>query len=109
MGLSYSDNPKYVSEELQRRGAGFDVVWSFAGAPPAVPRGVRTVRRTSWRHFLALARARYWVDNQGLPQAIQKPDRVVYLQTWHGSALKRMGEDTPAFRRMSPQRQEPHR
>jgi len=67
------------------------------------------VRRTSWRHIFALARARYWVDNQGLPQAIQKPGRVVYLQTWHGSALKRMGQDMPAFRRLPPQRQERHR
>jgi len=109
MGLAYSDNPRYVSEELQRRGAGFDVVWSFAETAPPVPPGVRVVRRTSWRHFLALARARYWVDNQGLPQAIKKPARVTYLQTWHGSALKRMGEDTPAFRRLPPDRRDRHR
>src|SRR3954454_6194273 len=109
MGLSYSDNPRYVSEELQRREAGFDIVWSFAETAPPVPPGVRTVRRTSWRHFFALARARYWVDNQGLPQAIKKPARVTYLQTWHGSALKRMGEDTPAFRRLPPDRRDRHR
>jgi CDP-glycerol glycerophosphotransferase len=109
MGQSFSDNPRYVFEELYRRNAGFDIVWSFAGDPPELPPGVRTVRRNSWRYFLALARARYWVDNQGLPPAVTKPSRTIYLQTWHGSALKRMGEDTPGFRSQPEERQQRHR
>jgi len=109
MGQALSDNPRYVFEELQRRDAGFDLVWSFAGAPPPLPAGVRSVRRNSWAYFLTLARAKYWVDNQGFPAAITKPPRTTYLQTWHGSALKHMGEDTPAFRRMSAARQDRHR
>ena len=110
MGQSYSDNPRYVYEELQRRDAGFNVVWSFAGDnPPAMPAGVRTVRRNSWGYFLALARSRYWVDNQGLPGTVTKPARTTYVQTWHGSALKRMGEDTPGFRSLPEDRRERHR
>ena len=109
MGQSYSDNPRYVSEELQRRDAGFDVVWSFAGEPPPMPDGVRTVRRNSWGYYVALARAAYWVDNQGLPATVTKPKRTTYVQTWHGSALKRMGEDTPGFRSLPEDRQERHR
>ena len=110
MGQSYSDNPRYVSEELQRRAAGYDIVWSFAGdAPPPVPAGIRTVRRNSWGYFLALARAAYWVDNQGLPARLTKPARTTYVQTWHGSALKRMGEDTPAFRSLPEDRRQQHR
>ena len=110
MGQSYSDNPRYVSEELQRRDAGFDIVWSFAGdSPPPVPAGIRTVRRNSWGYFFALARAAYWVDNQGLPATLNKPARTTYVQTWHGSALKRMGEDTPAFRSLPEDRRERHR
>jgi CDP-glycerol glycerophosphotransferase len=110
MGQSYSDNPRYVFEELHRRDAGFDVVWSFAGdSPPAMPAGVRTVRRNSWGYFLALARSRYWVDNQGLPGTVTKPARTTYVQTWHGSALKRMGEDTPGFRSLPEDRRVRHR
>ena len=110
MGQSYSDNPRYVSEELQRRNAGFDIVWSFAGdSPPPVPAGVRTVRRNSWGYFVALARAAYWVDNQGLPANVTKPARTTYVQTWHGSALKRMGEDTPGFRSLPEDRRDRHR
>jgi CDP-glycerol glycerophosphotransferase len=110
MGQSYSDNPRYVFEELHRRNAGFDIVWSFAGDnPPAMPAGVRTVRRNSWSYFLALARSRYWVDNQGLPGTLTKPARTTYVQTWHGSALKRMGEDTPGFRSLPEDRRARHR
>ncbi|MHC8563268.1 CDP-glycerol glycerophosphotransferase family protein [Streptomyces albidoflavus] len=33
------------------------------------------------------------VDNQGFPHALDKPLHTTYLQTWHGSAYKRMGFD----------------
>lgn len=109
MGQSFSDNPRYIFEELRGRDERFDVVWSFADDPPSMPAGVRTVRRSSWRYYLALARARYWVDNQGLPATITKPSRTTYLQTWHGSALKKMGADTPGFRSWPEERRARHR
>ncbi|WP_206508076.1 CDP-glycerol glycerophosphotransferase family protein, partial [Streptomyces chrestomyceticus] len=37
-----------------------------------------------------------WVDNQSFPLKLAKRPETTYLQTWHGSALKKMGFDQPA-------------
>lgn len=53
------------------------------------------MRRWSWAYLRALAQAEYWVDNQGFPLALAKRPGTTYIQTWHGSALKRMGFHEP--------------
>jgi CDP-glycerol glycerophosphotransferase len=40
-----------------------------------------------------MARARYWVTNSRMPLWIPKPKHTVYLQTWHGTPLKRLAAD----------------
>ena len=95
LGRQYSDNPKYIYEELRRSGARYHVVWSYAGSTKGYPKDARLVRRGSWSYYLALARARYWVDNQGFPREAIKRPQTTYIQTWHGSAYKLMGVDAP--------------
>lgn len=102
LGRQYSDNPRALYEELRRQGLPYRVVWSFAERPPPdFPADAAWVRRWSWRYLVVVARAGYWVDNQGFPPALPKPTGTVYLQTWHGSALKRMGVHTPGHQRLS--------
>ncbi|MBC9718175.1 CDP-glycerol glycerophosphotransferase family protein [Streptomyces sp. TRM66268-LWL] len=93
MGKCYGDSPRAVYEELRARRPDMKPVWSYAGDPAAFPSDARLVRRWSWRYLWALARAEWWVDNQGFPHALDKPRHTRYLQTWHGSAYKRMGFD----------------
>ncbi|MGN6089360.1 MAG: CDP-glycerol glycerophosphotransferase family protein, partial [Actinomycetales bacterium] len=114
MGRGYSDSPRYVYEELQRRlhAAGRDdvrLVWSYARDRSGFPREAVLVKRGSWGWWRALAEADTWVDNQGLPGDVVKPSYVRYLQTWHGSALKRMGEDSPGLLRQNDAARERHR
>ncbi|MET9496359.1 CDP-glycerol glycerophosphotransferase family protein [Streptomyces sp. NPDC006552] len=93
MGKTYGDSPRAVHEELVARRRGARVVWSYATSPAGFPADATLVRRWSWRYLWALARAEWWVDNQGFPPALDKPAHTTYLQTWHGSAYKRMGFD----------------
>ncbi|WP_372345100.1 CDP-glycerol glycerophosphotransferase family protein [Streptomyces sp. KL116D] len=93
MGRCYGDSPRAVHEELVARRRGARVVWSYAKDPTGFPRDAKLVERWSWRYLWALARAEWWVDNQGFPHALDKPEHTTYLQTWHGSAYKRMGFD----------------
>ncbi|MFD8566333.1 CDP-glycerol glycerophosphotransferase family protein [Streptomyces sp. NPDC059639] len=93
MGKCYGDSPRAVHEELVARRRGARVVWSYADDPAGFPKDATLVRRWSWRYLWALARAEWWVDNQGFPHALDKPKHTTYLQTWHGSAYKRMGYD----------------
>jgi CDP-glycerol glycerophosphotransferase len=96
LGKQYSDNPKAIYEELRRRsGAAYTAIWSYARSPAGFPKDARLVRRGSWQYYLALARAGFWVDNQGFPRDAVKRPQTTYIQTWHGSAYKRMGFDEP--------------
>ncbi|MER5777808.1 bifunctional glycosyltransferase family 2 protein/CDP-glycerol:glycerophosphate glycerophosphotransferase [Streptomyces sp. NPDC002039] len=96
MGKQYSDSPKAIYEEMVRQGVRFDGIWSYAGAKPTgFPPEATLVRRWSWPYLRALAQAEFWVDNQGFPLALAKRAGTTYIQTWHGSALKRMGFHEP--------------
>ena len=103
LGKQYSDSPRAIYEEMRRRGLPFHAVWSYEGKQP--PKGfpkagkdVELVKRWSWPYLYALARAEYWIDNQGFPLALRKRPETTYIQTWHGSALKRMGFDMAEYR-----------
>ncbi|MER5762626.1 bifunctional glycosyltransferase family 2 protein/CDP-glycerol:glycerophosphate glycerophosphotransferase [Streptomyces sp. NPDC002082] len=96
MGKQYSDSPKAIYEELVRSGVQFEAIWSYAGGrPTGFPKEATLVRRWSWAYLRALAQAEFWIDNQGFPLALAKRPGTTYIQTWHGSALKRMGFHEP--------------
>ncbi|GAA3136366.1 hypothetical protein GCM10010466_28970 [Planomonospora alba] len=98
VGAGYTGNPRYVHEELRRRGAPIRAVWSVARNRRNFPPGVPLVRRMSWRYVWTMARAGYWVDSHGLPLDYPKPPRTRYLQTWHGQGIKSIGFNSPDLR-----------
>ncbi|MFJ9621489.1 CDP-glycerol glycerophosphotransferase family protein [Streptomyces sp. NPDC101181] len=98
MGTNYGDSPRALYEEIRRQGLRLHATWSHDASPAGFPDDARLVRRWSWRYLWALARAEFWVDNQGFPQHLRKPAHTTYLQTWHGSAYKRMGFDETRVR-----------
>jgi CDP-glycerol glycerophosphotransferase len=94
MGRQFSDSPRAIYEELKRSGGAFRAVWVHADRHPSgFPSDVRLVQRQSYAYLRELGRARYWVDNQGFPHDLRKRTGTTYIQTWHGSAFKRMGFD----------------
>ncbi len=104
MGLQYSDSPRYIYEAAVATGLdrlGLQPVWSYARSKRGFPEGARLVKRESWRYLYDLARAEFWVDNQGLPRMFNRRRETTYVQTWHGTPLKRMGFDSPALERAS--------
>ena len=58
-------------------------------------RRVRFVRRHSLAYLRALATSQYLVNNATFPAEFSKRPGQVYLNTWHGTPLKRMGYDMP--------------
>lgn len=90
-GRQYSDSPRAIYEELVRQRTHARLVWSVREDAQGLPPGVPTVIRHSAQWYEALATAALWVDNQGLPAWLRKPEGTHYLQTWHGTPLKLMG------------------
>ena len=89
----HSDNPRAVAEELVRRGTDHRALWlrsPGAGFPPDVD----TVEPRSPAYLAALGRARTVVGNTTLPLYVGRGS-VTYVQTWHGTPLKKIGFDNP--------------
>ncbi|MFF3610154.1 CDP-glycerol glycerophosphotransferase family protein [Streptomyces sp. NPDC002580] len=105
LGRQYSDSPRAIYEEMRRQGLDFHPVWSYTGTPVGFPDDATLVRRWSLPYLRALAQAEFWVDNQSYPLKLTKRPRTTYLQTWHGSALKRMGFDESEWKLRSREEQ----
>lgn len=94
----YGDHPRAISEELGRRLPGVRRFWSVSGGTQ-LPSGVIPVPRRSPSYVRRLMTADFVITNDLLPRQYRKPPWTVYLQTWHGTPLKRIGfdHDTPSF------------
>ena len=89
----YSDNPRALYEKLGDR-AGIDHVWLADTAHHAAfPPGTRTVDVDGPDAGATLESADLVVANTHVEVPWQKPAGTTYLQTWHGTPLKRIHRD----------------
>jgi len=95
-GTQYSCSPRAVYEEMRRRDLDLDFVWVSEGGLLRPPGPARTVLVGSREHYEALATSRYIVSNCGIQYWYVKREGQTYVQTWHGSPLKRIGFDIEA-------------
>ncbi|HVB45985.1 MAG TPA: bifunctional glycosyltransferase family 2 protein/CDP-glycerol:glycerophosphate glycerophosphotransferase [Streptosporangiaceae bacterium] len=92
-GKSCADNPRAIADELHRRGDARAHVWAVSDWSTAIPPGGRAVLIGTAAYFDALARSRYLVANDHMPLPFRKRAGQRYVQTWHGTPLKRIGYD----------------
>lgn len=92
-GKSYSGQPKYIYEELLRQNRRFRAVWVYQGKKlEKIPGNVIQVHRGSSDYYKLLARSKFWVNNIRFTVSF-KPRGTIYLNTWHGTPLKKLGLD----------------
>ncbi|WP_368506048.1 CDP-glycerol glycerophosphotransferase family protein [Alkalihalophilus sp. As8PL] len=95
-GKQYSCNPRAIYEYLaENKDQDYDLVWSVNKKIMGqfVEEGIPVVERLSPKWFMMMARAEFWVTNSRMPNWVPKPKHTVYLQTWHGTPLKRLVAD----------------
>jgi CDP-glycerol glycerophosphotransferase len=92
-GRQYSDSPRAIFEELARRRPDLEYVWITKDGQFEPPEGVRSVLYGSREHFRTVAQARFLVGNDPMPEWMRKREGQFYVQTWHGTPLKRIGYD----------------
>ncbi len=95
LGKQFSDSPRALYEYLIRNEPGYEMYWSVDRRHIQYfeDRNVNYIRRFSIKWLINMARAKYWVSNSRLPLWIPKPNHTIYLQTWHGTPLKRLAAD----------------
>ncbi|WP_433499683.1 CDP-glycerol glycerophosphotransferase family protein [Sphaerimonospora sp. CA-214678] len=98
-GGQYSCNPRAISEELARRRPDLELIWVTRDGQFTVPAGVRTVLYGSREHEEALHTCRFVVANRRTQPGwyVKRPGQM-FVQTWHGTPLKRLGRDLAGMR-----------
>ncbi len=98
-GKSYSDNPKAISEKLNKMYPEYEIVWLLNNPvtkKALVPYYVKTVKANSLRALRELATSKVWVDNFAKPIHLYKSKNQIYIQTWHGDrGFKKILHDSP--------------
>lgn len=91
----YSDNPRAIYEYMKEHYPAYDLLWSVDRQAVSLFEKLQIpfVRRFTLQWFLTFPRAHYWVNNVRLPGWMSKPKRTIYIQTWHGTPLKKLGLD----------------
>lgn len=94
VGKRYEDSPRMIYEKMVENQEDFDYIWIMNNnAPLKVNSGTKIVKRLSPDYYKYLATSKYWVNNQNFPTYLTKPKKTRYLQTWHGTPLKKMQHD----------------
>ena len=96
-GRGYSDNPRAIYEAMIQdpRWQGYRFIWFIKHHKKKglqIP-GAEIKEYFSFSYFYHLSKAKFWVVNCKLPLYICKKPEQVYLQTWHGTPLKRLAHD----------------
>lgn len=98
-GKSYSCSPKAIYEGMLRdkRYDDYHFIWSFQDIQAhrrllENPR-TRLVQRNSKEYEKAFAKAKIWIYNMSVPEYMEPSKDQIYVETWHGTPLKRVGCD----------------
>ncbi|GAB3273998.1 bifunctional glycosyltransferase/CDP-glycerol:glycerophosphate glycerophosphotransferase [Arthrobacter pigmenti] len=94
-GRAAADSPLAIHRELVRRGDKRPKYWSVTDLSVAVPDGGTPVVRFSRQWYELLETAAYLVNNGFFPSNFRKSPGQTYVQTWHGTPLKKIGHDGP--------------
>lgn len=94
-GKRYSDSPRAIYEYMKKNNPEFKLIWSVDKKSVELfeQLNVPYVRRFSLKWLLLFPRAQYWVNNARLATWMKRPENTHYLQTWHGTPLKKLGID----------------
>jgi CDP-glycerol glycerophosphotransferase len=95
LGKQFSCNPRAIYAYLKEHYPEYELVWSV---DPRFEKGFKEkeipyANRFSIKWLFLMARAKFWVTNSRMPIWIPKPKKTIYLQTWHGTPLKKLAHD----------------
>jgi len=91
-GRQYSCNPRAIYEYMVENHPEYEMYWSIdrRHADNFKEYQLKTVKRYSVKWLYVLGFSRFWVINGRMPLTIPKPRHTRYIQTWHGTPLKKL-------------------
>jgi CDP-glycerol glycerophosphotransferase len=95
LGRNYTGNPRAIYEKMVRQGLDkkYRCYFILEDRNTVLPGAAKKVKRTRLRYFFLFAVAGIWVSDSRLPMYIRKRPKCRYIQTWHGTPLKKLALD----------------
>lgn len=95
LGRNVSGNPKYlynylVEKDLDKE---YELIWILNDLGEQIEGKHKKIKRGSFRYYYYMATSGYWIFNCRQADKIKKRKETIYLQTWHGTPLKKLGMD----------------
>ena len=95
-GRNYTGNPRYVYEEILKQGLDneFKCVWVFMHPEEhEIPGNAKKVKRSFFKFLYYTIVSGTWIFDSRHLYYLKKNKRTKYIQTWHGTPLKKLGLD----------------
>jgi len=95
LGRNYTGNPKAIYEEMVRRGLDkkYRCYFILEDMKTEIPGAAKKIKRNRFRYFFYFAMAGIWISDSRFPEYIIKRKGCTYIQTWHGTPLKKLALD----------------
>lgn len=100
LGKQYTGNPRYIYEEMRRRYPDFDYIWCYSGTGDIPGNPTIIKERRSDAYHAALATCGLVINNTVFPSWFLRAE-TFYLQTWHGTPLKKLHWDVDVRKKKS--------
>ncbi len=98
MGRNYTGNPKAIYEEMISLGLdrNYRCYFILEDMETKIPGAAKKIMRNRFRYFYYFAIAGIWISDTRFPKYIIKRPDTIYIQTWHGTPLKKLALDLDA-------------
>ena len=99
VGRNYTGNPRAIYEEMVRQGLDrrCRCYIILEDRSIKIPGSAKKIKRKGFRYFYYFAIAGVWVSDSRLPMYMIKRSETTYIQTWHGTPLKKLALDLDAI------------
>lgn len=99
VGRNFTGNPKAIYEKMVSLGLdrSYRAYIILEDMDTIIPGSAKKIKRNSFRYFCYFAIAGIWISDTRFPRYIIKRKETVYIQTWHGTPLKKLALDLDAI------------
>ncbi len=97
-GKSYNDSPKIIFEYMKTQGKykKYKIYWAFQEPEKFNINGAIKIKSDTLKYFIIALKAKYWITNSSIERGLKfKNKKTIYINTWHGTPIKKMGIDAP--------------
>lgn len=97
-GKKYDDSPRVIFEYMktQRKYDNYKIYWAFQNPEQFEIEGAEKIKSDTIKYFVIALKAKYWITNSAIERGLKfKNKNTIYINTWHGTPIKKMGKDAP--------------